>query len=69
MIDFRKQLTPEIALTFKDGKFVLTASNTAALRRNPHWTCVDLKTYETVNLRAAAAFRSHSDERALKIFN
>lgn len=59
-------------LRFKDGKARLekTPLNICTrIARDPYWTCVGTGVYETTNLRAAAAFRKHSDERAEKIFN
>lgn len=61
-----------LRLLFKCGKFRLdgiTPDLRIRLSKNAHWSCLSATSYETVNLRAAAAFRSSGDESVEKIFN
>lgn len=59
-------------LVFKSGHFRLenvTSDIRLRLSKNAHWSCITATAYETVQLKAAAAFRPLGDENAEKIFN
>lgn len=54
-------------LTFNSGQFFLASTSPPKL--NDSWIKVDNELWVTKNLKAAAQFRRHSDDRCEKVFN
>lgn len=56
-------------LTFKFGKFVLTGNSVEPEALHELWEYTGARKWVTTDLKAAAQFKRHADERAVKIFN